>query len=432
MVGILAPTGTPVDRTVHISLQALEAIHLDWSAGAPMKGLAIPAEQARKFDLEPKQVTAALVGLKGRAAVFAVQRFVNEYEGEPLMAVLPGVALDELWDVVGVGETLLLALSALVALVSLAGLVATVLAGLNERRRELAVLRAVGAGPRHVLLLLAAEGLLVTLAGVALGVLASVALIALAGPWVQSHYGMALKLAAPSASQGLLLGARAGRGHAGQPGARACAPTGCRWPTACRRAAEPRTSTMKPIPRSGCSPLALALPRPPPARRTSPRPSRAPARAGFAGNHLGRTGAQGLGPAQAVQGHELRRAQRRRPARRGDAEEDARGLGQRADQQRDGRQDGPHPRLRGAARRRQGRHDRVPARALLRRLHPHAAAAVEPDHPRACRSEPAKGLRSMDTVWIDGTLKTLRSDTFMGASGYKLEAVSIEPYTEKK
>ncbi|MFT3956651.1 MAG: ABC transporter permease [Piscinibacter sp.] len=212
VVGILAPTGTPVDRTVHISLQALEAIHLDWSAGVPMKGLSIPAEQARKFDLEPKQVTAALVGLKGRAAVFAVQRFVNEYEGEPLLAVLPGVALDELWSVVGVGESLLLALSGLVALVSLAGLVATVLAGLNERRRELAVLRAVGAGPRHVLLLLAAEGLLVTLAGVTLGLLACWALVALGAPWVQARYGIALNLAAPSASQWQLLAAVLGAG----------------------------------------------------------------------------------------------------------------------------------------------------------------------------------------------------------------------------
>ena len=212
VVGILAPTGTPVDRTVHISLQALEAIHLDWSAGVPMKGLSIPAEQARKFNLEPKQVTAALVGLKGRAAVFNVQRFVNEYEGEPLLAVLPGVALDELWNVVGVGERLLLALSGLVALVSLAGLVATVLAGLNERRRELAVLRAVGAGPRHVLLLLAAEGLLVTLAGVVLGALACTALVAGAGPWVQATYGITLNLAAPSASQWQLLAAVLGAG----------------------------------------------------------------------------------------------------------------------------------------------------------------------------------------------------------------------------
>ena len=99
MVGILARTGTPVDRTVHISLQAMEAIHLDWVGGAPMPGCTIAAEEARKFDLAPKQVTAALVGLKNRAAVFAVQRCGQRLSrAKPLMAVLPGVALDELWE----------------------------------------------------------------------------------------------------------------------------------------------------------------------------------------------------------------------------------------------------------------------------------------------------------------------------------------------
>ena len=205
VTGILARTGTPVDRTVHVSLQAIEAIHLNWAGGAPMPGLNIAAEQARKFDLEPKQVTAALVGLKTRAAVFNVQRFVAEYEGEALMAVLPGVALDELWDVVGVGEKALLGMSALVALVSLAGLVAVVLAGLNERRRELAVLRAVGAGPRQVLWLLACEGGLVTLLGVALGSLLTVVLVLALGPWVQSQFGIGLKLSAPTGSQWALL-----------------------------------------------------------------------------------------------------------------------------------------------------------------------------------------------------------------------------------
>ena len=101
-----------------------------------MPGVTIAAEQARKFDLAPKQVTAALVGLKSRAAVFNVQRHVNNFEAEPLMAVLPGVALDELWDVVGTGEKALLAMSVMVGVVSLLGLVAVVLAGLNERRRS--------------------------------------------------------------------------------------------------------------------------------------------------------------------------------------------------------------------------------------------------------------------------------------------------------
>ena len=50
---------------------------------------------------------------------------------------------------------------------------------------------------------------------------------------------------------------------------------------------------------------------------------------------------------------------------------------------------------------------------------------VKTDHP-------PKGLRSMDTVWISGTLKTLRSDSYMGASGYRMDAVVVEPYVEPK
>ncbi len=207
VVGILAATGTPVDRTVHVSLQAIEAIHLHWAGGAPTPGVQIAPGDARKFDLEPKKVTAALVGLKSRSAVFAVQRHVAEYEAEPLLAVLPGVALDELWQVLGVVERTLLAVSALVAVVSLAGLVAVVLAGLNERRRELAVLRAVGAGPRHVLALLAGEGMLIALTGVLLGALACIALVATAGPWVEARFGIMLAWSAPTPSQGLLAGA---------------------------------------------------------------------------------------------------------------------------------------------------------------------------------------------------------------------------------
>ncbi|WP_416560233.1 ABC transporter permease [Limnohabitans sp. yimb22184] len=207
VVGILAPTGTPVDRTVHVSLQALQALHLDWVVGTPMPGGQIPADRARKFNLEPEEVTAALVGLKSRAAVFNVQRFVNQYEAEALMGVMPGVALGELWSVLGVGENALLAVSALVALVSVVSLMAVVLAGLNERRRELAVLRAVGAGPRHVLGLLTLEGVWVTCAGVVLGVLLAQAGMALAMPWLQQSLGIRLQMAAPLPTQLALAGA---------------------------------------------------------------------------------------------------------------------------------------------------------------------------------------------------------------------------------
>lgn len=166
-----------------------------------MPGGHIPADQARKFDLEPVEVTAALVGLKTRAAVFNVQRFVNQYGDEALMGVMPGVALGELWGVLGLGENALLAVSALVALVSLFSLMAVVLAGLNERRRELAVLRAVGAGPRHVLGLLALEGTWVICTGVLLGVLLAQVGMALGAPWLQNNLGIRLQIAAPLPTQ---------------------------------------------------------------------------------------------------------------------------------------------------------------------------------------------------------------------------------------
>jgi putative ABC transport system permease protein len=207
IVGILAPTGTPVDRSVHISLQAMEALHLDWMAGAPLPGMQVSAEAAAQRELTPRTVTAVLVGLKSRAAVFSLQREIAAFRDEPLLAILPGVALDELWDVVALGERGLQAMSALVAVVSLAGLMAVILAGLNERRRELAILRAVGAGPRQMLLLLALEGGLVTLAGVALGAAACWAAVALLGPWVQGHFGIVLQAAAPGAPEWQLIAA---------------------------------------------------------------------------------------------------------------------------------------------------------------------------------------------------------------------------------
>jgi putative ABC transport system permease protein len=200
VVGILAPTGTPVDRSVHISLAGMEALHIDWLAGVPLPGMKLSAEQALQRDLTPRAVTALLVGLQQRSAVFSLQRRIAGFRDEPLMAVLPGVALDELWDLVGAGERALLLMSTLVAAVSVAGLVAVILAGLDQRRRELAILRAVGAGPRTVAALLALEGALVTAAGIGLGVL--VAALALAGlaPWVLSTYGVVL--------HGLSLGAK--------------------------------------------------------------------------------------------------------------------------------------------------------------------------------------------------------------------------------
>lgn len=201
IAGILQRTGTPVDRTVHIALDAMDALHADWAGGVKLPGLLAPAADA------PRTITAMLVGLKSRAAVFSVQRDVAEFRGEPLMAILPGVVLDELWEVVGGTERALLVMSGCVAIASLAGLVAVVLAGLEQRRRELAILRAVGAGPRHMLQLLCGEGLVIVCAGVLLGIVAHWAGVALLADTVRSRFGVGLTLGAPGATEAALLAA---------------------------------------------------------------------------------------------------------------------------------------------------------------------------------------------------------------------------------
>ncbi len=206
ITGILAATGTPVDRTVHVGLEAITALHLDWVGGTPVPGLNIPPQLVAKFDLRPKEITAALVGLKQRSDVFRMQRFINEFRGEPLLAVLPGVALDELWQAIGTVERTLLAISALVVVVGLAGLTATLLAGLNERRRELAILRALGAGPRELFLMLTAEGLLVTTLGALLGLALTGFGSSLTAPWLLERYGVVLGARLPGAGELELLG----------------------------------------------------------------------------------------------------------------------------------------------------------------------------------------------------------------------------------
>lgn len=205
VVGILQKTGTPVDRTVHVTLAGLEAIHLGWQSGMQGPGAAISADEARRQDLTPQSITAFLVGLDSRTAVFHVQRFINDYRKEPLLGILPGVVLQELWDAIGVAEKALLAVSALVALVGLCGMVTALLTGLNERRREMAVLRSVGARPRHILVLIVGEAVALAAAGVVLGVALLYIGLFVGHSLMQSRLGLSIAIGLPTVHEWLLL-----------------------------------------------------------------------------------------------------------------------------------------------------------------------------------------------------------------------------------
>jgi putative ABC transport system permease protein len=95
----------------------------------------------------------------------------------------------------------------MVVATALLGMVTMVLATLNERRREMAILRAVGARPAHVLGLLVAEAGLLALAGAVLGVALLYAALALLRPWIDARFGLYLAIEPPGAGELAMLGA---------------------------------------------------------------------------------------------------------------------------------------------------------------------------------------------------------------------------------
>ena len=205
--GVLERTGTPVDRSLHVSLDAITAIHVDWQSGARARQTT-PADvlraRAEAGELEPEAVTALLIGTSSRLAVFRTARAINDYPEEPLLAVLPGVALQELWSVIGTAERALAGVSLMVVLTAIVGLVATVLATLEQRRREIAVLRSLGAPPRTIAGLLVAESGLLALVGVVLGLLAVTLAMPWANEWLQGRYGLQLAVGVSSRDAAVL------------------------------------------------------------------------------------------------------------------------------------------------------------------------------------------------------------------------------------
>ncbi|MGI9369777.1 MAG: ABC transporter permease [Ruegeria sp.] len=203
--GILEKTGTPVDRTVIVSLEAIEAIHVDWQSGGQKAGAPTSVEVIKEMDLQPKAITAAMLGLESKLQIFTVQRAINEYPSEPLLAILPGVALQELWGIVGIAESALIGVSAMVVVTALLGMSAMILSGLNARRREMAILRAMGARPLTVMGLLMIEAVLMACLGTVLGVALLYLGLVVLQPWLDSAFGLYLPISLLSFREVLIL-----------------------------------------------------------------------------------------------------------------------------------------------------------------------------------------------------------------------------------
>ena len=214
--GILAPTGTPVDRTVHVSLEAIAVIHDEWqdSAGSAAGSSRHPYDgddpERVAAGPEPAGITAFLVGMRSQDAVLQMQRALNEYRGEPLTAVIPGVALQQLWQIVGIADRALLVIAAFVVLAGLIGMLTSILTSLRERRREMAILRAIGARPLHVFALMLLEAALLAFGGVVAGVAAAHLILAGMAPVLASRYGLFMASAGPGVYDLLLAAAVVG------------------------------------------------------------------------------------------------------------------------------------------------------------------------------------------------------------------------------
>ncbi len=174
---------------------------------APADDGHVHAEDISIEDVEVTQVTSFFVGTTNRRDVLQLQREINDFEDEPMMAVIPGVALNEMWQGLAYAETGLRLVAIFVVLVGLLGMLVSLYTSLNERRREMAILRAVGAGPNRIITLLVLESLCLASAGALAGLTLVYALLAVAQPLVEAQAGLFIPIRPPGSVELLFLGA---------------------------------------------------------------------------------------------------------------------------------------------------------------------------------------------------------------------------------
>ncbi|HEX6308209.1 MAG TPA: ABC transporter permease [Longimicrobiales bacterium] len=222
VVGILRRTFTPVDRSLYVTLQGIEAVHEGFMQDAMPAGLpsfapppsfATPAEAADGVAAQagapgdaPEQITAFFLGARTRIATLQLQREINTHEDEAIMAILPGVALAEMWRGVGYAEDALLVVTFFVVAVGLIGMLLSLYSSLEARRREMAILRAVGAGAPRIFALLVLESGFLGIGGAAAGVGLIYALLVLLKGFVESTFGLYLPIQAPTPTAWMYLG----------------------------------------------------------------------------------------------------------------------------------------------------------------------------------------------------------------------------------
>jgi putative ABC transport system permease protein len=206
VVGILAATQTPVDRALYISLEGMEAMHIGWESGVPKQGELADPDTISKDDLEIKQITSFLIGARNRIQVLRLRNEIAHFEQEAIMGIIPGLTLQELWQTMGHVENVLLLISFFVLLVGLIGILISLYHSVQERRREMAILRSLGAGLPHLMALMLSESLSLVILGSALGVGLLYSGLWMIGPYLQEEFSLYLEISFLSLEELKILG----------------------------------------------------------------------------------------------------------------------------------------------------------------------------------------------------------------------------------
>jgi len=193
VVGILQPTATPVDRAVYITLLGDEAMHFGWSDGTPSAiGETTPKLDPSKLKVD--EVTSFLLGTKSRISTLSLEREINTYKLEPLTSIIPAYTLQELWSLLDYADIALSLVSAAVLVVGLLAMLTALYTALNERRREIAILRTVGLRARQIFLLFLMESVLIATAGTVIGISTVYALLYALRTVIENRFGLPIAL----------------------------------------------------------------------------------------------------------------------------------------------------------------------------------------------------------------------------------------------
>ena len=167
VTGVLNKTGTPIDQAIFLDLKGYELLHLGWKSGKKVFSLEdIDLSSLPPDALNPKTVTAAFVGLKSKLTIFNFSKNIREYPEEAISAVIPGIALSELWSIVGLVDKGFQLLSWIIIAISLIAMVTLIIASLDNRKQEMTIYRANGASPKFLAAMVICESLVIGLVAI--------------------------------------------------------------------------------------------------------------------------------------------------------------------------------------------------------------------------------------------------------------------------